>query len=60
MIQASNGQGYQPFAIVFVPMVEPSKRLPLRNAVGTHLTVNGYPVAPKPGAGQAAGSQMKP
>jgi hypothetical protein len=37
MIQASNGQGFQPFAIVFVPMVEPSKRMPLRDAVGARL-----------------------
>ncbi len=51
VIQASNGRSFQPFAIVFVPMVEPSKRLPLRNAVGTHLHVSGYPVAPKPDRG---------
>jgi len=60
VIQASNGRGFQPFAIVFVPMVEPSKRLPLRNAVGTHLHVAGYPPVPKPDTGQSAGSQGKP
>ena len=60
VIQASNGRGFQPFAIVFVPMVEPTKRLPLRAAVQTHLTVAGYPPAPKPGTGPAAGSQGKP
>jgi hypothetical protein len=50
MITASNGQLFQPFAIVFIPMHEPSKRLPLRIAVGTVLHVNGYPQAPKPSA----------
>ncbi len=60
VIQASNGRSFDPFAIVFVPMVEPSKRLPLRNAVGTHLHVAGYPTAPTPGAGQTASSQVKP
>ncbi len=50
VITASNGRSFQPYAIVIVPMVEPSKRLPLRVAVGTHLHVNGYPPAPKPTA----------
>jgi hypothetical protein len=50
MITASNGQLFQPFAIVFIPMHEPSKRLPLRIAVGTVLHVSGYPQAPKPSA----------
>jgi hypothetical protein len=50
MITASNGQLFQPFAIVFIPMHEPSKRLPLSIAVGTVLHVNGYPQAPKPSA----------
>jgi hypothetical protein len=45
---ARNGRSFQPFAIVFVPMIEPSKRLPLRIAVETHLALNGYPPAPKP------------
>ena len=40
---ASNGRSFQPFAVVFVPTAEPSKRMPLRNAVETLLTVNGYP-----------------
>ncbi len=60
LVVASNGRSFQPFADVFIPMVEPSRRLPLRAAVETHLTVAGYPPAPKPDAGQAAGSQMKP
>ena len=59
-IQASNGRSFQPFTIVFVPMVDPSKRLPSRNGVVTHLNVPGYPTAPKPDAGQAAGSHAKP
>jgi hypothetical protein len=50
VITASNGRSFQPFAIVIIPMVEPSKRLPLRAAVATHLTVNGYPLAPEPAA----------
>jgi hypothetical protein len=50
VIQASNGRSFNPFAIVFVPMVEPSKRLPLRIAVETHLTINGYRPAPSPTA----------
>jgi hypothetical protein len=45
VIVASNGQSFQPFHTVFAPMVEPSRRLPLRSAVGTELHVSGYPVA---------------
>jgi hypothetical protein len=48
VITAGNGQSFQPFNLVFVPMVEPSKRLPLRAAVGTILHVSGYPTAPTP------------
>ncbi len=48
VIMASNGRSFQPFAVVFVPMVEPSKRLPLRDAVETTLHVSGYPRAPNP------------
>jgi hypothetical protein len=43
MITASNGQLLQPFAVVFIPMHEPSKRLPLRAAVETDLIMKGYP-----------------
>jgi hypothetical protein len=45
VIVASNRQSFQPFAIVFVPMVEPSKRLPLRAAVETALIGSGYRAA---------------
>lgn len=33
MITASGDRLFQPFASVFLPMVEPSKRIPLRSAV---------------------------
>jgi hypothetical protein len=49
-IVTSNGRSLDPFALVFVPMVEPSKRLPLRAAVETTLIVNGYRPAPEPAA----------
>lgn len=38
---------FQPFAIVHIPMVEPTERLPLRSAVNAILIVNGYRPAPK-------------
>jgi hypothetical protein len=52
LIMASHGRGlsFQPFALVFIPMVEPSKRLPLRAAVETNLIVSGYRPAPQPAA----------
>jgi hypothetical protein len=50
MIRASNGGLLDPFALLFVPMIEPSKRMPLRFAVETDLTMKGYPPAPKPSA----------
>ena len=34
MITASGGRLFQPFAAVFIPMIEPSKRIPLRSSVG--------------------------
>ncbi len=34
MITASGGRLFQPFASVFIPMIEPSKRIPLRSADG--------------------------
>ena len=37
MIRAPDGRLWQPAAIVFVPMIEPSKRMPLRAAVETTL-----------------------
>ena len=49
-ILASNGQGYSPFGIVFIPMVEPGRRLPLRAAVAVDLNMTGYPQGPKPAA----------
>jgi hypothetical protein len=39
MIAASGGRLFQPFGLVFIPMVEPSKRIPLRAAVETTLGV---------------------
>jgi len=50
VVVAPNGRSFQPFAIVFIPMVEPSKRGPLRAAVETHLIVSGYPPKPSPSA----------
>ena len=37
MITTRDGRLWQPFALVYVPMIEPSKRLPLRLAVETTL-----------------------
>jgi hypothetical protein len=34
MIEASGDRLFQPFASVFIPMIEPSKRIPLRSADG--------------------------
>jgi hypothetical protein len=45
-IKTPNGWGFQPFAEVIIPMVEPSKRPPLRQAVAVQLTMGGYPNAP--------------
>jgi hypothetical protein len=39
IVTASGGRQFQPFAIVFIPMVEPSKRIPLRSAVDIALRV---------------------
>jgi len=47
-IKTPNGWGFQPFAEVIIPMVEPSKRPPLREAVAVQLAMGGYPGAPKP------------
>jgi hypothetical protein len=44
-IKTPNGWGFQPFAEVLIPMVEPSKRPPLRDAVAIQLTMGGYPGA---------------
>jgi hypothetical protein len=44
MITASGGRLFQPFASVFIPMIEPSKRVPLRSSVGVTVTY-------RPGAG---------
>ncbi len=41
MITASGGRLFQPFASVFIPMIEPSKRIPLRSA-------DGVPYRPSP------------
>jgi hypothetical protein len=45
MIAASGGRLFQPFASVFIPMIEPSKRIPLRSSDGVP-----YPPPPKPAA----------
>jgi hypothetical protein len=50
LITASNGQSFHPFADVFLPMVEPNKRPPLRATVETRLQLAGYPQASKPAA----------
>jgi hypothetical protein len=39
MVRADRERVFQPFAIVFLPMVEPSRRIPLRSAVDTALRV---------------------
>ena len=49
MITASGGRLFQPFAIVFIPMVEPSKRIPLRSAFGVTVSVSRPGIDPKPG-----------
>ncbi len=43
MITASGGRLFQPFADVFIPMIEPSKRIPLRSSPGVP-----YRPPPKP------------
>jgi hypothetical protein len=43
MIKASRGRLFQPFASVFIPIHEPSKRIPLRSADGVP-----YPPPPRP------------
>jgi hypothetical protein len=50
MIVASNGQSFDPFGDVYVPMIEPSKRPPLRATVEARLHGAGYPQAPAPAA----------
>ncbi len=41
MITASGGRLFQPFASVFIPMIEPSKRIPLRSADGVMSSPTG-------------------
>ena len=48
MIEASGGRLFQPFASVFIPMNEPSKRIPLRSADGVPHPRPG--INPKPAA----------
>jgi hypothetical protein len=50
VVVAGNGQSFDPFGDVFIPMIEPSKRPPLRATVETRLGLAGYPQAPKPAA----------
>jgi hypothetical protein len=46
MIAASGGRFFQPFASVFIPMIEPSKRVPLRSSFGVPYDRPG--IKPKP------------
>jgi hypothetical protein len=46
MIAASRGRLFQPFASVFIPMIEPSKRVPLRSSYGVPYDRPG--IKPKP------------
>jgi hypothetical protein len=50
VVVASNGQSFDPFGDVYVPMIEPSKRPPLLGTVETRLQLAGYPQAPAPAA----------
>jgi hypothetical protein len=45
LITASGDQLYDPFASVFIPMIEPSKRIPLRSSFGVR-----HPRPPQPSA----------
>jgi hypothetical protein len=45
-ISAGNGQSFQPFGDVLIPIFEPSKRGPLHPTVAAQLAVSGYPEAP--------------
>jgi hypothetical protein len=45
VIAASNGRLLYPFTVLFIPMHEPSKRLPLRQTVEWELMTNGYRAA---------------
>jgi hypothetical protein len=55
MITARDGRLLQPFGLVVIPMVEPSKRLPLRAAVD--VTIMTYRAGYKPGP---AGTLLNP
>ena len=46
MVAASGGRLFQPFASVFIPMIEPSKRVPLRSSIGVPYPRPG--IDPKP------------
>jgi hypothetical protein len=50
MITAGNGRTLQPFALVFIPMIEPSKRIPLRSAVEVMVGAYRKPEGPLPPA----------
>jgi hypothetical protein len=50
VIVAANEKILSPFGILYVPMHEPSKRLPLRQTVEWELATNGYPQTPKASA----------
>jgi hypothetical protein len=52
VITASGGRLFQPFADVFIPMIEPSKRIPLRSS-------NGVPYD-RPGAGPSGNPVAQP
>ena len=44
-VTGRDGRRCQPFAVVFLPMVEPSRRIPLRSAVDIQLRVGPPPPA---------------
>jgi hypothetical protein len=50
MITANGGRLFQPFASVFIPMIEPSKRIPLRSADGVTASADHPGINPKPRA----------
>jgi hypothetical protein len=50
MIAASGGRLFQPFASVFIPMIEPSKRIPLRSSDGVTASADQPGTNPKPRA----------
>jgi hypothetical protein len=48
LVTASGGRLFQPFSSVFLPMVEPSRRIPLRSSDGVPYRRPTGPVPPRP------------